>query len=493
MPRRRRHSGLRLLATIASVATLAVTGVLGVVTAIVNNAFDPGTGGEIVHVVPTPSPSSSSTPAQPGNYTATNILVMGTDTRTGQGSGFGSAADSSGNGHSDTTLLVHVPASRKWAEVISIPRDTTYHMPKCAKSAHTIDRFNVAFAGGGAICTIQLVESVTGLRIDHYVVVKFSGFQRVVNDLGGIPVCATRNLADPIVKTSSGTHGSGLYLKKGTTILNGDQALKLMRARYAFGDGSDLSRIDRQQIVLGAIVRKTVSAGTLSSPTKALNVLNAISKSVTLDPGLAKLQNSINFALTLGGVTPANVQFVRMPTLNNNDGATIRMSTEAKRMWATIGDDKPWPALPKPKPKPTASATSTPTGPPLKTPPSHVSVVVYNGSGVTGAATSLGNNLHTTDGFVFLGAKDWKTSDVTKTYIRYDPRWDQSARTLAAALGGVKTVPIKGLNGTLQVVLGTDAPKVVKVSVSASATPTPTTTVGTTVTTAGKVKCISGR
>jgi LCP family protein required for cell wall assembly len=480
----------RIVATVAALGVLGLTAVAGAGVTVASGAYTPSVGPSIVHS-PTAKPSGtskpSSSPTQATTYQPVNILVMGTDTRSGQGKGYGSGLG--GLGRSDTTLFVHIAADRKWAEVVSIPRDTTYHLPPCAKSATVINRFNAAFAVGGPSCTIQLVEQVTKMNIDHYVIVNFNGFKNVVQQLGGVPVCATKNLSDPIVRTPGGEHGSGLYLKKGTTNLNGTQALALMRARYAFGDGSDLSRISRQQIVLSSIVRKTVSKGTLTDPSKALRVLGALTKTLTVDPGLKNLQDAVNLGLTMQGITPANVQFVRMPTLNNSDRATVRMSTQGIEMWQSIAQDRAWPALAKPKPKPTA--TATPTGPPLKTPPSHIQVQVLNGTGVTGAATALGNQL-ATEHFVFVGAGDYKTATVAKTYVMYDPGWNESARTLAAALGGVKMVPVKGLKSTLKVVLGADSPKVVAVYVpTSSASPSATTKVDG-VTSAGKVQCLTG-
>lgn len=483
----------RIIATVAALGVLGLTAFAGTTVTVASANYNVGKGAPIIHISqsPTPKSTASPSPTKQQTYTPVNILVMGTDTRAGQGKGYGSAAALGGEGRSDTTLFVHVSADRKWAEVVSIPRDTTYHLPPCAKSATVINRFNAAFAVGGPQCTIQLVEQVTKMPVDHYVVVNFSGFKKVVNALGGVPVCATKNLSDPIVKTSYGEHGSGLFLKKGTTVLNGEQALALMRARYAFGDGSDLSRISRQQIVLGSIVRKIVSKGTLSDPQKALSVLSALSSALTVDPGLAKLQDAMNFGLTLQGIKPANVQFVRMPTLNNNDRATVRMSTQGIEMWAALAKDQPWPALPKPTPKPTGPV-ATPSGKPLKTPPSHIQVQVLNGTSTVGAATNLGNELQA-KGFVFIGAGNYKTSTVAKTFIQYDPNWDESARTLSTALGGVTMVKVPGLKGTLKVILGADKPTVTAVYV---ATPKPKPTYvgpqGSGITTAGKQQCLSG-
>jgi LCP family protein required for cell wall assembly len=479
----------RVLATVAALCVLGLTAVTGAAATITKLNYHVHKGAPIVHISqsPTPTPSVSSSTHQ--TYQAVNILVMGTDTRTGQGKGYGSTADSSGNGHSDTTLLVHVAADRTWAEVVSIPRDTTYHLPKCAKSQHIIDRFNAAFAGGGAICTIQLVEQITKRNVDHYVVVHLNDFKQVVNDLGGVPVCASAKISDPLTGTGSSEEGTNLVLRKGWTNLNGTQALQLMRARAHLGDGSDLSRISRQQIVLSAIVRKIVSKGTLENPARALSVLNALTSAVTADPDLADPQKAADFGLTLQGIKPSNIEFVRMPTLPNSDGATVRMSSQAIAMWTALAQDRPWPALAKPHPKPTGVVA--PPGKPLKTLPSHVQVQVLNGSGVPGAATTLGNALHA-KGFAFIGAGNYKSSKVAHTFIEYDPNWNESARTLGASLGGVPMVKVPGLKGTLKVVLGSDQPSVVAVYV---ATPKPAATYigpqGTGVTTANKTTCIT--
>ena len=479
----------RIVAVVGSVGVLALTGISGAGLAAANHAYHPSAGPALPSYSGRPTPSPTSTVAQ--TYTPLNILVMGSDTRSGKGnSAYGGTSLSSGYGHSDTVLFVHIPADRKWAEVVSIPRDTTVPMPACAQVAKfglpTVERFNFAFYGGGPTCTAQLVEKFTGMRVDHYVSVNFAGFKQVVNDLGGVPICTKVNIHDVNAK---------LYLSAGNHILNGDQALGLMRARETLGDGSDLSRINRQQIVLGSIIRKTVSAGTLSDPTKALRVLGAISSSIQVDPGLVKLEDAVNLGLTLTGVSPKYVQFVRMPILLNSDHATVREAPLAQTLWSNLAADKPWPALHivSPTPSGTPHPTHKPTGPKLTTPPQNVHVLVYNANGVNGSATAYGNKLHAVDGFQILGAGDWKAGKVTTTYVRYDPNWNESALTLATAMGGVKMVPVKGLGSTLQVVLGTTQPAVVKVSVAAptqSATATPDPSTG--ITTAGAVRCITG-
>jgi anionic cell wall polymer biosynthesis LytR-Cps2A-Psr (LCP) family protein len=120
---------------------------------------------------------------------AENIVVIGSDTRTGAGMdgqfGTGLTTD-----QSDTLMIIHIPADRKWAEVMSIPRDSWVNIPACTMgngklSSPTQFKINEAFALGnlygnhtalGAACTIKTIEQDTGIYIDHFIVVNFTGF-----------------------------------------------------------------------------------------------------------------------------------------------------------------------------------------------------------------------------------------------------------------------------------------------------------------------------
>ena len=199
---------------------------------------------------------------------AENILVIGSDTRAGQGRGYGSAAQLNTD-HSDTLLIVHIAASRKWADVMSIPRDSWVNIPACRMgngqmASPTTFKINEAFTLGnlygnktalGTACVIKTVESNTNIHIDHFVVVNFDGLKDMVNAVGGVPECNTKPINDP---------KSGLHLSAGHHLLNGRQALGYVRARYTLGDGSDLERITRQQAFMSALVGQVKSQGTQS-------------------------------------------------------------------------------------------------------------------------------------------------------------------------------------------------------------------------------------
>src|SRR5579859_5686592 len=125
---------------------------------------------------------------------AENVLIIGSDSRLGTSA---EAADSTDQ--SDTMMLVHIPADRQWAEVMSIPRDSWVPIPSCRMgngqmSSPTQFKINESFAYGnhtalGAACTIKTIEHNTGIYIDHFIVVNFGGFENMVSALGGVREC----------------------------------------------------------------------------------------------------------------------------------------------------------------------------------------------------------------------------------------------------------------------------------------------------------------
>src|SRR5258707_163036 len=192
---------------------------------------------------------------------AENILVLGSDTRNGQGRGYGSGLVTD---QSDTTMIIHIPADRKWAEVMSIPRDSWVNIPACQMgngqvSAPQQFKINEAFAIGnldgnrtalGIACTVETVEQDTGIYISHFIVVNFTGFENMVAALGGVYECNPTPINDP---------NSHLRLAEGTHLLTPAQALGYVRARYTLGNGSDLERIGRQQAFMSSLVSRVKS------------------------------------------------------------------------------------------------------------------------------------------------------------------------------------------------------------------------------------------
>jgi LCP family protein required for cell wall assembly len=390
--------------------------------------------------------------AAPGSYEPLNILIMGTDTRTGQGSGFGSAADtSSGSGHSDTVILLHVSGDRTWSLGVSLPRDSWVTRPECgANSAgRTITgKFNAAFAVGGPGCTIKAVEALTNVRIDHFVVVDFSGFKAVVDSLGGVPICLVHPIND--IK-------SHFNMTAGTHILNGDQALAFARLRHNIGDGSDTSRIDRQQVFMSSVVRTATSAGVLTDPLKLYDVLDSVTKSLTVDKALGSVDALKSLALSLQGLSPRAIKFMTVPWVPRGDGENVVWeASKADKIWQAFRDDTPYPAK-----------TSTPSGQKaLTVAPNQIRVKVLNGSGVSGRARQVADQLAKM-GFVIAGVGSAPTSHVAVTTVSADPSRSESARTLAYA-ARTSAVNTAASGRTLVLVIGTDWAGVRTVSVPTS-------------------------
>lgn len=375
-----------------------------------------------------------------------NILVMGSDTRQGQGVGYGSA-DLLTGARSDTTLLLHLPASRDSALVVSIPRDTIVDIPDCktatGRSTPTTERFNAAFSIGGPGCTIKTVESITDVFIDHFVLVDFQGFLGVVDALGGVDVCLPEAVNEP---------KSGLALPAGVSTVQGDQALAYVRIR-AIGDGSDISRIDRQQAFLSSVIDKARSSGTLLNPIKLVSFLNAATKSLTTDPGLANLNEMRKLAQEIRGIPPKDITFMTTPFIYNpDDENTVLFDTDkTDELWRALRTDSVYPS---PPPDPTII-----DGRPLEVAPKDISIRVLNGSSLDGAATSAADEF-TAAGYNVVSVDVAESRDFISTAVRYDEAGSNAARTLTGALPGASRVKLAGLGTTVEVVVGDDWPGV---------------------------------
>lgn len=279
-------------------------------------------------------------PAGPPN--AQNLLLIGSDSRTGGNSAYGR---SSGQ-RSDTTMLLHLAADRQSATAVSIPRDLVVQVPHCKgadgrETGPQTTQFNSAFAYGGAACTIRTVEKLTRIRIDHYMIIDFVGFKRMVDAVGGVEVCLPRPVRDD---------EAHLRLPAGRQTLQGEDALGYVRARKSLGDGSDTERMERQQRFLGALVKKVQSNGVLLNPTRLYPVLDAATSSLTTDGGLASLRGLYELVRGARGIPTGRVQFLTVPRREyrfdpNRDEL---VEPDAERLFGRLGRDLPVTVRPAP-------------------------------------------------------------------------------------------------------------------------------------------------
>lgn len=268
---------------------------------------------------------------------AQNILLIGSDTRAGDDNG--RYGRDSGTERSDTTILLHLGADRDGATAVSIPRDLMVDVPSCRRndgrrSEPLFAMFNYAYEMGGSACTIRTVEKLTNIRVDHHMVVDFSGFKAMVDALDGVHVCLKKPVDDKAAK---------LKLPAGRVKLNGEQALGYVRARKSLGDGSDTDRMDRQQRFLGALVGKVLGDGVLLNPAKLYPVLDAATSSLTTDPELASLRGLYQLVRGLREIPTEHVRFLTVPRESYvyNANRDQLVEPEAEKLFALLRADRP--------------------------------------------------------------------------------------------------------------------------------------------------------
>ncbi|MFI2423587.1 LCP family protein [Streptomyces sp. NPDC018955] len=284
-------------------------------------------------VTPSSSPGASAT-APPLPTGSLNILVLGSDSRSGEENQALGGGDS-GGARSDTAMVVHLDAGRSAATVVSIPRDTLVDRPSCpledgeSTSPASGVMFNTAYEVGGPVCAVKTVESLTDVRMDHYIEIDFSGFARLVDALGGVTVTTEEDIDDD---------RSHLTLDAGTHHLDGTDALALARTRYDIGDGSDLGRIGLQHQLVKALLEQVAEEDLLTSPTRLYRLADTVTDSLTTDTGLDSLGELTRLAQSLrdlpsDGVTTLTMPVVPAPWDRNR---VVADEPEAGELWASL-------------------------------------------------------------------------------------------------------------------------------------------------------------
>ncbi|MFR0358249.1 LCP family protein [Streptomyces sediminimaris] len=330
-PRSRRHKGLLITAwTAAGIVVLGGTGAGYLYFKLNGN----------IKSVDIDSALGTSRPAKADNGSE-NILVLGSDSRAGGNRKLGGGADD-GSARSDTAMIVHVHKGHKRADVVSIPRDTIIDRPECTDTAgrtHPAARgvmFNSAYSTGGAACAVKTVESLTDIRMDHYLEVDFKGFEKLIDELGGVPVTTTKNIED---------RQSHLSLKAGTHTLDGAQALGLVRTRHGVGDGSDLGRIQLQQAFVKALVDQVKHLGVFTSPKKLYDLADTATKAVTADSDLGSVNSLMSFAGGLKDISSSKMTMITMPVRYDpaDRNRVVVEKNKAQQVWTALKNDRPIP------------------------------------------------------------------------------------------------------------------------------------------------------
>jgi len=370
---------------------------------------------------------------------ALNILVIGSDSRSGRNGKIGGPAPGQ---RSDTVMVAHISPGGGRITVLSFPRDTVVPIYACppepggfggqSHQPGSVEQLNATFSAGGANCLWQTIERTTGIHLDNFVQLNFTGFISVVNAIGGVPVCV------PVAIHK--TRYDRLKLSAGPHVLKGWKALAFWRLREDFGLGSDLQRIQRDQLLMVGLVHKILKTGVLHSLTKLWAIVNDISAShaLTTDTGMTP-GRIVKIARSVSGISRKNIQFIEVPTLTytGNPNWVEFDTSKTTKLFAAIERDR---ALPKglKSSKHGKSTKGTKGQPPKLLSASSVSVNVLNGSGVNGIAGATSSALSargfhilsTTSATTASGAADYS---FTKSVVEYAGPADLSAATTVAA------------------------------------------------------------
>ncbi|MFF7901425.1 LCP family protein [Streptomyces sp. NPDC007920] len=276
-----------------------------------------------------------------------NILILGSDSRAGA-----NAALHTGNvsgARSDTALVMHIPEGRTQAVAISIPRDTLVTRPECTKSDGTAVAsakrvmFNSIYGQVGPACVVKTVEQMSGIRMDHYMEIDFSGFKGLVDAIGGVTVTVDQDIHDK---------SSGLDLTAGTHRLDGTESLQFVRTRHGIGDGSDLGRISLQQQFMLDLLSEIKQQDLLGSPTKTYKIADKLTAALTTDSDLASLTKLAEFSRSLNGVDPSSMETIMLPVMYDkiDPNRVVAAEPQATELWKALRDDSTIPESAKKSP-----------------------------------------------------------------------------------------------------------------------------------------------
>lgn len=353
----------------------------------------------------------------------------------------------------DTIMIVHISEDRKRASVVGLPRDsyaeTPPHTDRVSGEEHGGHpvKLNAAYAEGGPQLTVRTVEKMTRVKIDHYLEVDFTSFMKTVDVVGGVEICTAERLKD--------SH-TGLDLPAGRHILKGGRALQYVRARHVDG-AADLGRMKRQQRFLAALVDRATSSGILLNPMRFRDVTRAVLGSVRADEDFGT-DELLDLGRAMRDFSPSSSEFTTVPVMKTGYavkgvGSTLKWDAEkAEHVFEALRRDRPLSAH-----RTRDAALRVPVD------PRQIRVQVENGTRTTGLGRRVDAALASTGFATTRAPVNAAEQDVRRTIVAYDPRWDRSAKSLAAALPGSELRAVKGQGATLKVIAGADFEKVRKV------------------------------
>ena len=375
---------------------------------------------------------------------ALDILIIGSDTRKGNNGAYGNDDDRNSEARSDVMMLLQISADRKNVNVLSFPRDLMVSIPKCTDpktskeyGAEDDMQINESLARGGPGCTAATISKLTGVHIDHFMLVDFNAVKELSRVVGGVQVCVDNPIDDEY---------SGLKLPAGNSTIEGEQALAFLRSRHGFGDGSDIGRIQAQQGFLSALLRKVKAEGTLDNPNKLLSIAEAITQNVTVDNDMGSPNEIAGIGATIGGIDLSQVVFATVPTEPwDQDPNRLQLSSEAEPVLQRLRDDKSLKVE-----EPAAQNDNAPAQLDKSVP-----ITVYNATGLDGRAASLASVISGLGYTSVTPASSAESS--TATTISYGEGYEAEAREIADKMHITQVVQNDQVTG-VTLTIGTDFP-----------------------------------
>ena len=274
-------------------------------------------------------------PGRLADTPGTNWLIVGSDSRAGLTPDqtarltTGDEAATAGQ-RTDTIMLMHIPAvtSGGTPTLVSLPRDSSVPVPGRGRL-----KLNATFALGGPTLLVQTVETVTGLHVDHYAEIGFGGFARLVDDVGGVQLCPTESISDPL---------AGLNIPAGCQVLDGPQALGYVRTRHS--PRGDLDRVVRQREFLGALISRASSPAVLLNPLRASPLAADAPDTITVDDGdrvwnLARLGWAMR-SLSGGDAVTTTVPIAGFSTMRDGSSGVLWDREQAGRLFDALAQDR---------------------------------------------------------------------------------------------------------------------------------------------------------
>ncbi|MGH3899386.1 MAG: LCP family protein [Pseudonocardiaceae bacterium] len=277
-------------------------------------------------------------PGRVADTSGTNWLIVGSDSRAGltpdQAARLTTGDEAAAGGQrTDTIMLMHIPAltSNGTPTLVSLPRDSSVPVPGRGRL-----KLNTTFALGGPTLLVQTVETVTGVQVDHYAEIGFGGFARLVDDVGGVQLCPTEPISDPL---------AGLDISAGCQVLDGPQALGYVRTRQS--PRADLDRVVRQREFLGALIARASSPAVLLNPLRVGPLAVDAPDTIAVDASghvwnLARLGWAMR-ALSGGDAVTTTVPIAGFSTMSDGSAGVLWDRERAGRLFDALAQDRPVP------------------------------------------------------------------------------------------------------------------------------------------------------